>query len=298
MKRLWCSLVVAASIHGALLVLGPAWVPRSAEAPLPAAPVMIDLGVKTVAASEPTSGTAHSFQTESEPFPRFADRSSEVPVRPAPTQGPPQESAAEPERIPHAIHHSVEKTSAPVSPVWDQPPFRSAAPATAAGSVQERKAPAIRKAPRVRQATARAPAGSEKTATGETPPVHPTAAATAAGSSGSQAAPVSGGRATSGALATGTASPAEPAIPIVLNNPVPAYPELARKRGQQGMVLLEVQVGPTGSVTQLRLHRSSGYQNLDRAALETVARWRFRPGKENEQPVSMWVRVPVRFVLE
>ena len=87
------------------------------------------------------------------------------------------------------------------------------------------------------------------------------------------------------------------ASPLYRVNPPPAYPLSARRRGYQGMVILEVLVGYSGRVVDLRLAQSSGHGVLDDAALEAVKTWRFIPGSRDGLPVDMWVRVPVRFEL-
>ena len=68
--------------------------------------------------------------------------------------------------------------------------------------------------------------------------------------------------------------------------------------GEQGKVLLRVLVNEQGLPEQIELKESSGFDRLDKAALNAVQRWRFVPGKRNGVPESMWNIVPVNFVLE
>ena len=82
-----------------------------------------------------------------------------------------------------------------------------------------------------------------------------------------------------------------------LNTP-PAYPGLARKRGQEGTVILQVLVNSKGNVDMLEIDVSSKFSLLDRAALTAVRKWSFEPRKRDEQKVPMWVRVPVTFKLK
>ncbi|MBU0675170.1 MAG: energy transducer TonB [Proteobacteria bacterium] len=88
------------------------------------------------------------------------------------------------------------------------------------------------------------------------------------------------------------------ARPLYQHNPPPVYPGKARKRRQQGTVVLEVRVGVDGGVAQIRLHQSSGHDLLDRAAMNAVRDWRFEPGTKNGRAVAMPVLVPVRFELK
>jgi protein TonB len=88
------------------------------------------------------------------------------------------------------------------------------------------------------------------------------------------------------------------AFPLYRENPAPAYPALARKRGYEGTVVLEVFIGRNGRVLDLKVHQSSGYAVLDEAALAGVKHWQFQPGKRGETPIDMWVRVPICFNLK
>lgn len=77
----------------------------------------------------------------------------------------------------------------------------------------------------------------------------------------------------------------------------PAYPRLARRRGQQGLVMVRAKIGLDGKVEAVELMASSGYQSLDISALQTVAEWEFHPHRVNEQRSMAWVEVPVEFSL-
>lgn len=85
--------------------------------------------------------------------------------------------------------------------------------------------------------------------------------------------------------------------PAYLNNPAPQYPRLARRRGYQGTVILDVLVDRKGKVDDLRLFKSSGYSSLDRTAIASVREWSFEPGRKGDEKVKMWVRVPISFRL-
>jgi TonB family protein len=81
-------------------------------------------------------------------------------------------------------------------------------------------------------------------------------------------------------------------------NPAPEYPDEARRNNEQGTVLLRVLVDVDGSVKQVEIVHSSGFELLDDAARETVLRrWRFVPARAHGIAVESWVRVPIRFAL-
>jgi TonB family protein len=87
------------------------------------------------------------------------------------------------------------------------------------------------------------------------------------------------------------------AKPAYRSNPSPQYPRIARIRGYQGNVLLDVLVNADGKVDDVKIFKSSGYPVLDRTAKSTVKLWLFEPGRIGKRKVDMWVRVPIRFEL-
>lgn len=82
-----------------------------------------------------------------------------------------------------------------------------------------------------------------------------------------------------------------------LNNPAPTYPPVSRRFGEQGRVLLRVLVSENGLAQSVQLDSSSGYEKLDRAAMEAVKKWSFIPARRSNQPVSAYVLVPIKFSL-
>ncbi len=82
-----------------------------------------------------------------------------------------------------------------------------------------------------------------------------------------------------------------------LDNPAPTYPALSRRLGENGRVLLRVFVNPDGQAAQVEVRESSGYDRLDKAARDTVQRWRFVPARQGDKGVAAWVLVPISFSL-
>jgi periplasmic protein TonB len=78
----------------------------------------------------------------------------------------------------------------------------------------------------------------------------------------------------------------------------PRYPDSARRQGIEGTVSLKVRVTERGVVGEVQVEQSAGYPDLDRAAVEAVRRWRFSPARHGNQPVAIWVLIPVTFKLE
>jgi periplasmic protein TonB len=93
------------------------------------------------------------------------------------------------------------------------------------------------------------------------------------------------------------------ALPPKVDEPRPLapiripYPELARKRGQQGTVEIELTVTETGAVTDARVAASSGSSLLDEAARRPFTVARFEPARRSGQAIPLTFRQTVRFVL-
>lgn len=81
------------------------------------------------------------------------------------------------------------------------------------------------------------------------------------------------------------------------HNPKPEYPNLARRRGWEGTVLLLVEVTEKGQVTSVKLQNSCGYTILDKAARKAVKNWRFLAGTAGGRPVTSAILIPVHFKL-
>lgn len=83
-----------------------------------------------------------------------------------------------------------------------------------------------------------------------------------------------------------------------LNNPPPVYPLAARRRGQEGTVIVRAEIGSDGGCRQAALKKGSGHTLLDHAAIAAVRQWRFVPAKHGDTAVTAWVEVPITFKLE
>jgi len=83
-----------------------------------------------------------------------------------------------------------------------------------------------------------------------------------------------------------------------LRNPAPGYPSQSRRLGEEGRVLLRVQVSAEGSAITVQVKQSSGFERLDDAARNAVARWKFVPAHQNGLAITSWVEVPLQFSLK
>ncbi len=82
--------------------------------------------------------------------------------------------------------------------------------------------------------------------------------------------------------------------PELRNRAVPAYPEMARELGLNGMVVIDALVGTEGRVLQA-IVVSGVHPILDKSALRAALDSRFEPARQRQQPVPVWVRLPYDF---
>jgi periplasmic protein TonB len=97
---------------------------------------------------------------------------------------------------------------------------------------------------------------------------------------------------------TQNAQPDVEAKPNYLKNPEPVYPTLARRRHQEGLVLLMVNVTAQGRVARVEVKKSSGFFLLDDAAVQAVRDWEFQPARLGSRALESKIEVPVRFELK
>jgi len=87
--------------------------------------------------------------------------------------------------------------------------------------------------------------------------------------------------------------PAEIMQGLVVHKVEPIYPEAARQANIQGVVVLDVVVGPDGTVLDVR--SISGPDELAPSAVDAVKWWRFRPYLIDGQPVQVKTNLAVDF---
>ena len=98
------------------------------------------------------------------------------------------------------------------------------------------------------------------------------------------------------------AAPAKVELPSskadYLHNPPPDYPRMSKRLGEQGKVVLKVLIGTDGAPQKVELVTSSGFERLDKSAMDAAMRWRYVPGKRGGVAEAMWYQVPIQFTLE
>lgn len=76
----------------------------------------------------------------------------------------------------------------------------------------------------------------------------------------------------------------------------PVYPQEAREKRIQGLVIPRAEISPEGEVTDLAL--VSGHPLLAPAAIDAVKVWKYKPYLLNGQPVAVETQVSVSFQLQ
>lgn len=84
--------------------------------------------------------------------------------------------------------------------------------------------------------------------------------------------------------------------PVRTRYVAPVYPEIARRSGIQGIVIVEAIVGIHGRIEHARVLRSH-HPMLDGAALEAVRAWQYSPTLLNGRPTPVIMTVTVNFRL-
>lgn len=147
--------------------------------------------------------------------------------------------------------------------------------------------PAPREAPPSRAETPPAPPPRVQTPTEPPPPTESPPKVW------QQNVPLSGGLVGASGL-EGRVRPAQGAT----GNRPPVYPHVSAELGEQGTVVVRMHIGPDGRVRSTEIMTSSGYERLDSAAREAVARWRFTPAVRDGQAVESIFDLSLTFSLD
>ncbi len=78
----------------------------------------------------------------------------------------------------------------------------------------------------------------------------------------------------------------------------PIYPSDSRRLGEEGKVLIQVELDTDGQVDKAEVFNSSGYAGLDNAALAAVKTWRCEPIMRDGHSVRATALQPFKFVLQ
>ncbi|HTW35046.1 MAG TPA: energy transducer TonB [Rhizomicrobium sp.] len=98
-----------------------------------------------------------------------------------------------------------------------------------------------------------------------------------------------------GAAAAQSGPRLDPAYP----NYQPAYPDAAQVNGEQGDVVLNVKISSSGRVRGVQVVQSSGFSDLDNAAVAGVMAWRYLPsdGSSELDGLKIAYRLPTAIMV-
>ena len=99
-----------------------------------------------------------------------------------------------------------------------------------------------------------------------------------------------GGDGDDGLMGGGMDSPPSP-----VNKAQPTYPGALLKKGIGGKVLVTCVVDDTGRVVSTSIKMSSGHPDLDKAAINAVNKWKFKPGMKSGKSIKATCVVPFNF---
>ena len=86
--------------------------------------------------------------------------------------------------------------------------------------------------------------------------------------------------------------------PVALSPIRPTYPEIAQEAGIEGVVIVQAFIDKKGRVKETLILKGVPNTGLDEAAMEAIRKTRFRPAKQRERAVGVWISIPVNFKLK
>jgi protein TonB len=97
---------------------------------------------------------------------------------------------------------------------------------------------------------------------------------------------------------TGAVSAAEVPASFDAKNCKAEYPKASLINEEQGTVSMSFLVNPDGTVADSTLEKTSGFKNLDKAAMKAIAACKFKPGTKDGAPAQTWAKVDYAWKLD
>ena len=86
--------------------------------------------------------------------------------------------------------------------------------------------------------------------------------------------------------------------PIAKGKINPIYPEIAQEAGIEGVVVVQAFIDEKGRVKETLILKGVPNTGLDEAAMDAFRKTRFKPAKQRERAVGVWIAIPVNFKLK
>ena len=92
-------------------------------------------------------------------------------------------------------------------------------------------------------------------------------------------------------VSAGSAVGAEVAAVFDAKNCRAEYPKTSLLNEEQGAVTISFLVSADGHVLESKVDKTSGYKNLDRAAVKAISGCKFKPGMKDGAAAQTWTKV-------
>ncbi len=99
-------------------------------------------------------------------------------------------------------------------------------------------------------------------------------------------------------LAAGLAAAAEVPATFDAGKCKADYPKASLMNEEQGTVSMSFLVSADGSVVESKLEKTSGFKNLDKAAIKSISACKFKPGTKDGAPAQTWAKVDYAWKLD
>jgi protein TonB len=76
------------------------------------------------------------------------------------------------------------------------------------------------------------------------------------------------------------------------------YPKASLMNEEQGTTSMSFLISPDGSVVESKLDKTSGFKNLDKAAMKSLSACKFKPGTKDGAPAQTWAKVDYAWKLD
>lgn len=76
------------------------------------------------------------------------------------------------------------------------------------------------------------------------------------------------------------------------------YPKASLMNEEQGTTSMSFLVNADGSVADSKVDKSSGFRNLDKAAIKSLSACKFKPGTKDGAPAKTWTKVDYAWRLD
>ena len=85
--------------------------------------------------------------------------------------------------------------------------------------------------------------------------------------------------------------------PVPVRTVAPEYPTAMRQGHVSGLVMVKCTIDDQGNVGDTTVVKSSN-EAFDKPAVEALKRWKFKPARQDGNPVAATVTIPIKFVVD